>query len=161
MQNNTFSENLKRIRKEKKFKQNEVAEIIGVGKSTYCQYENGQREPDVLKIIKLAQVLEVSGDTLLGIEQNEISNIKSKKEISKEEIKQDIINNLNELNELGYQKILERIEELKEVPKYQEKFSLNKTKNVKTTTRKIIVEAADGVIYDTPKEYIQEIKEAN
>lgn len=121
MQNNNFSENLKRIRKEKNFKQNEVAEIIGVGKSTYCQYENGQREPDVLKIIKLTQILGVSGDTLLGIEQNKDSNIEPKKEISKEEIKQDIVNNLNQLNELGCQKVLERIEELKEVPKYQKK----------------------------------------
>ena len=61
-----FYENLKAARKEKNLSQKEVAEAIGVAKSTYSLYESGKREPNVKTIKKIADFLGVSGDSLLG-----------------------------------------------------------------------------------------------
>lgn len=63
----TFSERLLYARKEKGFTQEQIAEAIGVAKSTYTGYEKGNREPDLFKIKKLIEVLGVSSSWLLGL----------------------------------------------------------------------------------------------
>ena len=62
-----FNENLKCAREELGMSQKDVAERIGVAKSTYSLYESGNREPNVQTIKKIADVLNVSADELLGI----------------------------------------------------------------------------------------------
>ncbi len=64
-----FNENLKIARERKGISQKELAEAIGVAKSTYSLYESGNREPNVQTIKKIADVLNVSADTLLGIDE--------------------------------------------------------------------------------------------
>lgn len=51
--------------------QKEVAESIGVAKSTYSLYESGNREPNVQTIKKISDLLSVSADDLLGIDEDE------------------------------------------------------------------------------------------
>lgn len=63
-----FNENLRWAREQKGLSQKDVAERIGVAKSTYSLYESGNREPNVQTIKKIADVLDVSADELLGIE---------------------------------------------------------------------------------------------
>lgn len=63
-----FSELLKTARKKAKLKQYELAEKVGVHKTTISLYESGSREPDVLMIKRLANALNVTGDDLLGTE---------------------------------------------------------------------------------------------
>ena len=63
-----FNENLKNAREKNNFTQKYVAEAIGVAKSTYSLYESGGREPNVPTIKKLANLLGVSTDELLGID---------------------------------------------------------------------------------------------
>ena len=63
-----FYENLKLAREQKGLSQKDVAEKVGVAKSTYSLYESGNREPNVQTIKKLANVLDVSADELLGID---------------------------------------------------------------------------------------------
>lgn len=63
-----FHENLKQARINSGMTQAEIAEKIGVAKSTYSLYESGRREPDVQKIKQLASALNMTGDELLGIE---------------------------------------------------------------------------------------------
>lgn len=63
-----FNENLRTAREKKGYTQKEVADKIGVAKSTYSLYESGNREPGVPTIKKLSALLEVSADTLLGTE---------------------------------------------------------------------------------------------
>lgn len=60
-----FSENLRAARKAAGITQQQVADRIGVTKSTYCNYEAGKREPDVPKIWEITRVLGISGDDLL------------------------------------------------------------------------------------------------
>ena len=63
-----FNENLKIARERKGISQKEMAEQIGVAKSTYSLYESGNREPNVQTIKKIADVLNVTADELLGLE---------------------------------------------------------------------------------------------
>lgn len=63
-----FNDNLKRTRLKRGLSQKEVAEKIGVAKSTYSLYESGNREPNVETIKKISEILDVSADTLLGLE---------------------------------------------------------------------------------------------
>ena len=65
----SFHENLKIARERKKMSQKEVAEIIGVAKSTFSLYESGNREPNILTIQKIADALDTSPNELLGTSQ--------------------------------------------------------------------------------------------
>ena len=62
-----FNENLRAAREHKNMSQKEVADSIGVAKSTYSLYESGNREPNVQTIKKIADTLSVSADDLLGL----------------------------------------------------------------------------------------------
>lgn len=64
-----FNENLKIARERRKMSQKDLAESIGVAKSTYSLYESGNREPNVQTIKKIADILNVSADELLGINE--------------------------------------------------------------------------------------------
>ena len=55
---------LKQLRIEKKLKQIELAEIIGVNQSIISQYENGIFEPNVKMIIELSKVFDVPIETV-------------------------------------------------------------------------------------------------
>ena len=63
-----FNENLKEARLKSGISQKDLAENIGVAKSTYSLYESGKREPNVDTIKKIASSLNVSADTLLSID---------------------------------------------------------------------------------------------
>ena len=64
-----FNDNLKEARLKRNLSQKEVAGQIGVAKSTYSLYESGNREPSVQTIKKIADVLNVSADELLGLSE--------------------------------------------------------------------------------------------
>lgn len=68
-----FNENLQKARERKNMTQKEVAERIGVAKSTYSLYESGNREPNVQTIKKIADLLNVSADELLGIDESQVT----------------------------------------------------------------------------------------
>lgn len=59
-----FSINLKKLRAEKGLSQQELAEIIGMSKSSINMYERGEREPGIETIQRLAHFFNVSVDRL-------------------------------------------------------------------------------------------------
>ena len=63
-----FAERLKQARIKRGYTQQQIADEMGITNSTYCGYETGKRQPDVAKIKQLANILNVSGDELLGTE---------------------------------------------------------------------------------------------
>ncbi len=67
-----FNENLKKARQDAHMTQEEVAVKIGVAKNTYCNWELGKREPDIMKIKALARLFGVSVDYLVGMEEPNI-----------------------------------------------------------------------------------------
>ena len=63
-----FSERLKELRLEKDLSQKEVADLVHVNRVTYTNWERGKREPSFENLVKLADLLEVSLDSLFGRE---------------------------------------------------------------------------------------------
>lgn len=61
-------ERLKKYRIARGLKQIDVANAMQISKSTYSSYESGRRLPDATKIGKLAEILGVTSDVLLGTE---------------------------------------------------------------------------------------------
>lgn len=62
-----FIENLKWLRKINRFTQQQIADEVNVNRVTYTNWEKGKREPNFEKLIKLAEVFNVSVDKLLGV----------------------------------------------------------------------------------------------
>lgn len=85
-----FSEQLKTYRKKKNYTQQQIAEMLGLTKSTYSLYESGKVEPNVERIRKLTNILETSSDILLEtgfeeITQEEKSLIATIRKLSEED----------------------------------------------------------------------------
>ena len=66
-----FCENLKRARQCIGLTQQQIADSLGITKSTYCGYETGKRQPDIPKLRRLALLLCTSADELLGLTGDE------------------------------------------------------------------------------------------
>ena len=62
-----FHENLRFFRKSKHIQQKSVADALGIPHSTYNGYESGKREPNFETLKRLALILDVSTDELLGL----------------------------------------------------------------------------------------------
>ena len=61
-----FSENLKTLRKQKGFSQEELASRLHVVRQTISKWEKNLSVPDADTLIRLAEILEVSVSELLG-----------------------------------------------------------------------------------------------
>lgn len=68
-----FGDRLREARLQKGLTQEQLAQQIGVAKSTLTGYEKGNREPDVFKIKKILEALDVDSDYLLGIDRKKES----------------------------------------------------------------------------------------
>ncbi len=125
-----FSEQLKKARLNMDYTQQQVANLMGITKSTYCGYETGKRQPDVAKIKQLACILNTSGDILLetGFEQkpsfenvtnelndNDIKGLTQKKSLS--EIHQKVLAQLEKMNDSQVKAVLAFINSMDELEK--------------------------------------------
>ena len=73
-----FSERLKKLRKDSGFTQVDVAEKLGISQPAYASWERGVKKPTQDNLVKIAQVLNVSVDYLVGNLQetsDELDNI--------------------------------------------------------------------------------------
>lgn len=61
-----FSEVLKQLRKDKKVTQTELGNYCGYSHVAVVKWENGQREPSIETLIKIADFFDVTLDNLLG-----------------------------------------------------------------------------------------------
>lgn len=57
---------LKEKRKEKSLTQKDVADKLGIGRTTYAMYESENRDPDTDTLQRMADFFEVTTDYLLG-----------------------------------------------------------------------------------------------
>jgi transcriptional regulator with XRE-family HTH domain len=62
----TFGERLRKIRKNKKLTQKQLASTLKLAESTVSMYERDERDPSKELIIKIAELFEVSTDYLFG-----------------------------------------------------------------------------------------------
>lgn len=86
-----FHEERKAARIKTGLTQQQIADKLGITKSTYCGYETAKRSPDPQRIKQLAKVLHVSADALLDISiEKETSPAPAKaetKEVSADQIR--------------------------------------------------------------------------
>lgn len=61
-----MNNNFKKAREAKKFTQEFVAQKLGVTRTTYIRYENGERECSFESLLKLSKIFDASIDSLLG-----------------------------------------------------------------------------------------------
>lgn len=61
-----FAETLKKLRIDKGFSQQELADRLYVARSTVTRWENGSRLPDAMMISRLSECLETDANTLLA-----------------------------------------------------------------------------------------------
>lgn len=73
-----FSERLKELRKQAHLTQVELANKLGIVQSSYADWERGKKKPTQDNLVKIAQVLNVSVDYLVGNSEekaDELDNI--------------------------------------------------------------------------------------
>jgi HTH-type transcriptional regulator, competence development regulator len=61
-----FPKRLKALRLQKKLTHQDMADFLGITRQGYSKYENGQSQPDIETINKLAEFFNVTTDYLLG-----------------------------------------------------------------------------------------------
>lgn len=62
----TLAESLKRIRKQYKMTQEDVAKLLGISRSGYTYYETGKTVPSVEVLQKLSAIYSTSIDVIVG-----------------------------------------------------------------------------------------------
>lgn len=94
---------LKQLRLNKGVLQKEVANYLGVDRTTYVKYERGDSEPNHDMLSKLADYFDVSIDYLLGREEKP-------SEINSDSLSQKIIETFNSLDDEKQKIALEYLE---------------------------------------------------
>ena len=61
-----FAERLKTLRKQEKYTQVQIAEKLDISQQAYAAWERGVKKPTQENLVKIAQVLNVSVDYLVG-----------------------------------------------------------------------------------------------
>lgn len=76
---NVFSSNLKKIRKEKGFTQEQIAQKSHIARSTYIAYEQGHTIPDAITLKLMAEAFNISTDEILGhkVDKTQVINRKA------------------------------------------------------------------------------------
>lgn len=69
-----FSERLKDLRKQAGLTQVDVAEKLGISQPAYASWERGVKKPTQENLVKIAQILNVSVDYLVGNSNEENTN---------------------------------------------------------------------------------------
>ena len=67
-----IAKNLKKFREEKGLTQQQVADELGINRSTYSYYELGRIQPDIKSIIKLSKIFDVHYIEILDEEDTTI-----------------------------------------------------------------------------------------
>ena len=61
-----FQDRLRQERESNHLTQRDMAERIGITQPSYIRYENGKSEPTLENLVRIAEILDVSIDYLLG-----------------------------------------------------------------------------------------------
>jgi transcriptional regulator with XRE-family HTH domain len=86
-----LSKRLIELRKKKRITQMEISKKLGIARSTYAGYENGDRKPDSEMIIKLANYFGVSIDYLLCRTDDPTPPIEEKEKINIMDLKKALM----------------------------------------------------------------------
>lgn len=139
-----------------KTNQKRMCESINVPTSTYSSMKNrNSKSISVETIREIASFFNMSIDYFLNndIEKNEYKKFKIK---SYNEEDKEVLEKYNSLNSEFKKIIMNNLNSFLEI---QEKFDSTKL-NKNKTKNNISIESADGVFYDKPKQYNEQVKKA-
>ncbi len=127
----SFSENLYRIRKEKKLSQKKLAEIANVSQASINYWEKGQRTPSIDAIEKLSTALDVRIADLMGISVTDLESFSNRYNLpgknsavydfgSEEyQIAIDVNSTLDQLNLDGKREVRKQVNLISKIPEYR------------------------------------------
>ena len=80
-----LGDRLRAIRKEHGLTQQNIADVLGVDRTTYTVYEGGSITPPPATLVKLSQIYNVTVGYLIGVEENhpELRKIPEEKQMEK------------------------------------------------------------------------------
>ena len=93
--------NMRELRKKKGLTMKQLGAVVGLSESTISLYENGKHEPDIETMGKIADVLEVSVDRLLGRDDGQAK----KEPLRPDGLDEGLIRDLARLSPLGMQRV--------------------------------------------------------
>lgn len=126
-----IGDTIKRLRTAKKLFQQDLADRLGVSKSTVAMWETNKREPNIDSINKIAEILECSPSYLIGDTSDSTKGFRTDysgwqaaecycEKMFRDKAEQDVANGILHtlicLNLKGLQKIEERVLELQYIP---------------------------------------------
>ena len=80
-----YKNNLKKLREHSGYSQEEIANKLGIFRSTISRYENGERKINGENLVKLAKLFNVTPEYLLGLEDDKKKdNIITKEQLTKD-----------------------------------------------------------------------------
>ena len=80
-----YKNNLKKLREHSGYSQEEIANKLGIFRSTISRYENGERKINGENLVKLAKLFNVTPEYLLGLEDDKKKdNIINKEQLTKD-----------------------------------------------------------------------------
>jgi transcriptional regulator with XRE-family HTH domain len=82
-----IGENIKRLREQRKVKQQEIADLIGMHRSNYSKIESGQREVSVTALDKVAAFFGITLDELVHLGNHLPEEIKVEDKATSEQLK--------------------------------------------------------------------------
>lgn len=109
---NTLGERIVYYRKKLGLSQKELAAAVGMSPTAISYYETDKREPNILILMNLAKTLNITGDTLLGLEHPDL--------IAQTDDEYSMLCAYRALNSVGQERLLEYANSLRELPKYAE-----------------------------------------
>lgn len=135
---------IRELRKQKGITMKQLGSALGLAESTISQYETGKRDPDLKTLFRISQYFGVRMEDIVGLETfdtgeeflarwKEITSSASGEQLTVshrangETVIVDyknhdkLVNLYDSLNLLGKSVAIERLEELSEIPKYQNK----------------------------------------
>ena len=115
MKENITGKRLRELREKKKVSQSEVANFLGIERTTYTAYESGKSRP-VRYMDKLAEYFNVSVDYLLGV-----SDIPQQKKQNLDDTEKGLLYSYWKLNEKGKEAFSAYVNFLLSQPQYTEK----------------------------------------
>ena len=115
--------NLSILRQNAKLSQSALAEKMSICRSTYCQYEHGDRLPDVATLYTLCQFYHVNIDTILKCDvQTVLQEFFLYQEYTQDATKLLMI--YNSLSDFSKGRLLERAEELAQLDRMKKQDAL-------------------------------------
>ena len=63
-----FGVHLRKLRKEKGYTQQQMADMLNISRSTYTYYETGKSQPSFQNLKKLREIFEIDYNTILDFE---------------------------------------------------------------------------------------------